>query len=525
MNRYIAATAALDPVEATRLGIDGLDHALPDLTHDGIMRAQAATDDWLTQFEAISDEGLSPDDQIDRDLVLSHLRGLLVMRDWNSWRRNPTVYALPPLEGVFTLLLHRSLPEAELIEAVCARLRGAAAVLDAGIANLDPALASPIFVDRAADACRAAIDYCRTLVPAELGGNAALVEAGEAAARAYESFGAFLIELRATASGAYAIGAERYSALLEQKEMLGYDVHEMLARGRAAYEELSAELSRRAHVMRGTDDWAKVIQELSEDHPATPEAMRDEYEAWTARARTFLVERELVTLPIGERCVVEPAPTFQRAISAVAFYDSPQMFKASNTGYFFVPVPPDGASEEEITKRLASNSFSMIPTVSVHEAYPGHHWHFVQMLGARPIRKVLGSSYFIEGWGLYSEIMMMEQGFYDDPRHELGVLDARIFRAARIIVDTSLHTGAMDFEQAVDFMVATGVAEPMARAEVARYCSWPTQASSYFTGSLEIERMRARWFAEGRGDLRAFHDRITASGALPIALCERAVFG
>jgi uncharacterized protein (DUF885 family) len=100
----------------------------------------------------------------------------------------------------------------------------------------------------------------------------------------------------------------------------------------------------------------------------------------------------------------------------------------------------------------------------------------------------------------------------------------RIFRAARIIVDTALHCGDMDFDEAVTFMqTSASLSEPNARAEVIRYLAWPTQAASYLTGCLEIERIRARYLEEGRGDLRSFHDEIAATGSLPIALAERAV--
>jgi uncharacterized protein (DUF885 family) len=211
----------------------------------------------------------------------------------------------------------------------------------------------------------------------------------------------------------------------------------------------------------------------------------------------------------------------------VASYNSPPAFKPSLTGHFFVPYPPEGTPDEDVQKRLQTNSYTIIPTIAVHEAYPGHHWHLVTLQSnPRPLRKVLSTSYFTEGWGLYTELMMMQEGFYDDPKHELGVADARIFRAARIVVDTSLHIGDMSFEEAVTFMMeSTGFSEPTARAEVGRYCSWPTQASSYLTGSLEIERMRTRYFDEGRGDLRSFHDRLARSGALPIGLAERALMG
>jgi uncharacterized protein (DUF885 family) len=167
-----------------------------------------------------------------------------------------------------------------------------------------------------------------------------------------------------------------------------------------------------------------------------------------------------------------------------------------------------------------------MPTTSVHEAYPGHHWHYACLqssVGA--LRRLVTTPYFTEGWGLYTEVMMREQGFYTEPGQELCHLDARIFRAARIVADTSLHSGDMSFDEAVAYMHAnTGLTEAPARPEVTRYCAWPTQAAAYLTGSLEIERMREAWFAEERGGLRDFHDRLARSGSLPIALAERALF-
>lgn len=120
---------------------------------------------------------------------------------------------------------------------------------------------------------------------------------------------------------------------------------------------------------------------------------------------------------------------------------------------------------------------------------------------------------------------MREKGFFTDPAHELAHLDARLFRAARIVVDTSLHCGDMGFDEAVAFMRdKAGLTDPVARAEVTRYCAWPTQASAYLTGSFEIERLRKRWLAERAGDLITFHDTICGWGGLPIALAERALF-
>ncbi len=220
----------------------------------------------------------------------------------------------------------------------------------------------------------------------------------------------------------------------------------------------------------------------------------------------------------------------------VASYNGSPAFTDLLLGHFFVPFAPDGTPPEEVQKRLEANSYDGIPTVAVHETYPGHHWHITwSKIHASHIRLVLGTPYFSEGWALYAEQVMRERGFFTDPVQELYHLEATLFRAARIIVDTSLHIGDMDFEQGVTFMTTkTPLPEPTARAEVGRYCWWPTQASAYLTGCLEILRIRDRFLAsKGQAGiepakvdvaiLREFHDRLAATGRLPLGLAERAL--
>jgi len=218
---------------------------------------------------------------------------------------------------------------------------------------------------------------------------------------------------------------------------------------------------------------------------------------------------------------VVPSPPFQRPVLAVASYNAPPAFKPSRTGHFFVPFPPDGTTPEDVQKRLETNGHHSIPTIAVHEAYPGHHWHLTWMKdNPRRARKVVTTPYFSEGWALYAERVMREHNFFENNSQVLAHLDARIFRAARIVVDTSLHMGDMSFDEAVDFMQQkASLSEPTARAEVGRYCSWPTQAASYLTGAIEIERIRDAW----TGSISDFNDTIAGSGAMPIALAEQAV--
>jgi uncharacterized protein (DUF885 family) len=161
----------------------------------------------------------------------------------------------------------------------------------------------------------------------------------------------------------------------------------------------------------------------------------------------------------------------------------------------------------------------------------------MRRIHASRLRRVLSTPYFNEGWALYAERVMREQGFFGDPLHELYHLEATIFRAARIIIDTSMHLGEMSVDEGVAFLVERlAMPEPTARAEIGRYAWWPTQACAYLTGCLEILRIRGEWLAgRGLGDvppselqprvLREFHDALAMSGSLPPGLAARVMLG
>ncbi len=524
---FLDETFTESPVLASQLGVDGFDDQLDDLSESAIEQRRRRSQDWLRRFEELTDADCgSFDERIDRDLILSLLRGRAILDDWQMWRRQPDLYLGPGLGGVFTLLLHRLKPEPHIAQAVVCRLRQVPRVLDDARRNIAPDLAPSVYVERAMRQARAGARYARELLPSELADEslrADVAEAGAIAGDAMDAYATWLEELLPRAHGEWAIGHERYTRLLREKELIGDDASSLRERGRREYERLAEELRRCAQEIEGTDDWTKVLRGLNADHPPTPESMRQSYAKETERARQFLREHNLVTFPPGEECVVEPSPPYQRPVLAVASYNSPPPFSTAMRGHFFVPFPPDGASETEIQQRLENNSYASIPTTSVHEAYPGHHWHLATLKHhAGPVRRTFRTPYFTEGWGLYAEQMMREQGYFSDPRHEMCQFEAMLFRAARIIVDTGLHIGDLSFDEAVEFVEQrANLPAPTARAEVGRYCSWPTQAAAYLTGCLEILRIRERFFKEKGGSLREFHDRLASSGALPIALAEQ----
>jgi uncharacterized protein (DUF885 family) len=538
VDKFLANEYELSPVAASNLGLTQYDRRLDDLSAAAFAQRDADAVEWLARFESAAD-GLSADEEIDRQLAMATLRGRVIHADWQAWKRDPTAYSGPILNGLFYLFLNRLRPNPELVDAAVSRLDQVPRALEQGRANLDASLASPLIVDRGLASAKAGGRYVRDILPDEAESDAdreRLRTAGARAGEAFDAYVEYLQELAQLARGEWRYGEERYSRQLRERERLDYDARSLREMGEAEYARLDAEMSALARRISGTDDWRAVLHEANEHHPPTEEAMREQYADWTARAQRFLAETGLVTLPDGESCSVEPSPVYTRPLIAVASYSGPPAFSDRLAGHFFVPFAPEGTPADEVQKRLASNSDAGIPTTAVHEAYPGHHWHITwSKIHASPIRRVLGTPYFTEGWALYAERVMRERGFFTEPIHELYHLEATIFRAARIIVDTSLHMGDMSYEDAVRFMTTRlPMPEPTARAEVGRYCWWPTQASAYLTGCLEILRIRAAYLAQhgyaGKPAadvpvevLRDFHDRLAGSGKLPLGLAAQAV--
>lgn len=526
---WLQEELADSPILATSLGADGAHGEIDDLSEEAFAKRRVANHEWIERLASVDDDGLAVAQRVDRDAVLSTLRGRVVLESWEAWRRDPMTYLDPCFEGILMLVVHRGFPEPELAGYVASRLRAVPAALASGRAALESELASPLIVGRAEQQCEAAVSYFEETLPLEFS-DATLREsvagAGRVAAEACAEFGAHLAEFGKRAKGSYALGEQRYSELLTQRELFDFTANELRERGRRVLAELEDEANEIASRVDGPGtSWIEVFNRERSHHPDDFEGLRDAYQNETEKARSYLVEHGLVSFPDDEQCVVEPTPEVLRPILAVASYFSPPAFSPGRRGHFNVPWPPQGSTREEEERRLAANSFQSIPTVTVHEAYPGHHWHLTWMkANPRRVRQIVHSSYFSEGWALYAEKMMREQGYFADDSTLLGHVNARIWRAGRIIVDVGLHVGDLSVEEAVAFMRdRIGLTEPVARAEVGRYCQWPTQAPSYLTGSLEIERMRERFLADSSADLRKFHDLIAGTGCLPIPLAERAL--
>jgi len=195
-------------------------------------------------------------------------------------------------------------------------------------------------------------------------------------------------------------------------------------------------------------------------------------------------------------------------------------------GAFYMP-PPD--SRTPGTYFLSSDPKQQplynLEALSLHEAVPGHHLQnaIAQELDVPEFRRTLNHSAFAEGWGLYSERLGKEVGFYENPYSDFGRLGYEMWRAVRLVVDTGIHAFGWTRQQAVDYLSShTALTEKSINDQIDRYISWPGQALSYKIGEIKIRQLRAK--AEQalgkKFDIRAFHDTVIGQGSLPLDVLE-----
>ena len=223
------------------------------------------------------------------------------------------------------------------------------------------------------------------------------------------------------------------------------------------------------------------------------------------------------TLPKA-KLEVQRVPEFREATSAGAYYYPPAM-DGSRPGVFFANL----RDMKEVQK------WGM-PTLAYHEGVPGHHFQLSiaqELKGVPQFRKMIPFTAYSEGWALYTEWLAKEAGWYEDnPLGDLGRLQAEMFRAVRLVVDTGIHAQRWTREQAIGYMTEkTGMGEKEVTAEIERYIVMPGQACAYKVGMLKIRELRTRAQQElgPKFDVRDFHDVVLKDGALPLDVLEQQV--
>jgi uncharacterized protein (DUF885 family) len=519
---FVRGRYAFDPTAATIAGLHEHDAELGDMSAEGFAARDAFTDHWLHVFESLDGSSWSAPDRTDLALVLGELRGEKALRPFERHARQPSLYSDAITRGAYYALIREEGDVETRLGALAERLEQAPAALRHAVANLDPDRVPPVYVVVAGESATAGATFVRAILPslAPEGSNAkaALSGAGKRAGDALDQYASWLRDdLMRRAKGSFAIGRDAYDALLRDKELLPYDAVSLQRWGEELYAETAAKLVEAARGL-GDGDWRDSVDRLRAEHPAADELV-DAYRSDMERSRAATAVADLATFPEGESLVVEAMPDFARPTLPYAAYVQPGPFERSRRGRFWVTLPAAGEPETVKAERLEGHPRKGIAVIACHEGYPGHHLQLATAADHPSIaRKAIRSNVFIEGWGLYVEELMTELGFLDDPETRLLRLKDLLWRAARVSVDVGLSTGALGFEQAVNFMMEGPKLErPNAVGECRRYTLNPLQPSSYALGRAAILDLRHRAQRKGYG-MRHFHDALLGCASIPPAL-------
>jgi uncharacterized protein (DUF885 family) len=404
-------------------------------------------------------------------------------------------------------------------------------VLRQGQANLVAAEVPPLWAEVTLEQAAQAPGLFLGLLPAIAAQaapdlEAALTEAGQAASQAVEAYAGFLREeILPHAAGDFAAGRDLFDEKLLREHMVAYDADELLEVGWEQFHRTREQMEAVAAGIDADKTVAQILEEAKADHPAAGSLLQV-YEKEMAAIRQYVIDHEIATIPEGETLRIVETPPYLRPIIPYAAYMPPGMLEEKQEGHFFVtPVDP-GSPPEEQEQRLKGHYWAKLPITALHEAYPGHHLQLVWANRRETIPRRLGSliaTLFIEGWAFYCEELLEQMGYIAAPVQRLGRLNDQLWRAARIVLDVSLHTRGMPVKEAIDLLVKECGLEPAnAQAEVRRYTQTPTQPQSYLMGKLAIlDVVRDYQRAHPGASLLEQHDAILGCGSLPPRLIRK----
>jgi len=266
-------------------------------------------------------------------------------------------------------------------------------------------------------------------------------------------------------------------------------------------------------------DFYKYLRTAPQFTLSNDDAGRAQY---MAEATAIIADMKLklddlfITKPKADMVVKRVEP-FREATAPFAFYEQPSL-DGTRPGSYFVNL-----------RDVRNQPTHMMQALAYHEGIPGHHMQIaiaMELEGIPQFRKQGSHTAYIEGWALYAESVPAELGMYTDPYSDFGRLSMEIFRAARLVVDTGIHSKKWTREQAVQYMLEN-ITNPEGdiRAEIDRYIVWPGQATAYKIGMLKIGELKKHAQAElgEKFDIREFHDVVLANGSVPLSLLEELV--
>ncbi len=511
IDAFLTEFFRFDPIRATAVGVHEHDDRWPDLTEAGRADWLAFVDRWLADFGAMT--GLSPDEAIDRDLLVGELESArfseTVLRE-ERWNPLAWIYLLG--DGLFTLLAREFAPLEVSLASVAGRMEGLPAVVEAAKASLVGHDGRPVgrfqtetALDRISgvdeligDALAAAEAAAEDPAVAAL--TPRLQAAAEFARAAMTAFETHLREVVLPVSdGEGRLGPELFAA--KMRHTMRSDAltpGRILAGAERDYLAVRAELARLARALWPTwcpdraapdDERAMVrgvLDAIALEHPRADQLL-EFCRVENARIEAFCAERDLIGLA-DEPLEIRWTPVFMRSFGG-AMLDSPGPLDKGQKAFFSITPMPDDWTDEQRESNLREDNDRMLRLLTIHEAVPGHYLQGVYANRCPSIvRAIFGSGVFAEGWAVYVTQVMMDAGYgADDPALLLTHWKFYLRAAINAIIDARIHTGGMTQEEAVALMVDGGFQEEAeARAKYDRARLSSTQLSTYFAGSMEM---------------------------------------
>ncbi len=535
------------PVNATQIGDHRFDSRIDDLSAAGQQKTLAAYKALLAELDGLDVSRLGRENQVDAAILRNQLQSDI----WNaevlqSPKWDPQVYNGLAGSAIYGLMAREFAPLPQRLEAATARMEKIPALFAQARENLDPARVPKIHAETVAKQNRGILSIVETFITPHVGelpqaGQQRLQAAIDGLKKAVEEQQQWLdTTLVPNARGEFRAGAEKY----DQK--LKFALNSSLSRQEIG-ERARAELKRVREVMYG------IAQTVLKDRPGAPEMpanptdeqqqkaieaalelayadkpardkVVDDARAALDHSTAFVREHDLMTLPDAPVDIIL-MPEFQRGV-AVAYCDSPgPLDKNLKTFYAVSPIPEDW-SDTQVDSFLREYNSRMIHLLSIHEGTPGHYlegWHSAKFPST--LRAVLRSGLFAEGWAVYTERMMQEQGYLDnDPLFHLVQLKFYLRTISNAILDQGVHVDNWTREQAMHLMTHDAFQqESEASGKWIRAQLTSAQLPTYFVGAQEHfdTRKAAEETLGDRFNLKAYHDQMLSYGAPPVRFARQ----
>ena len=535
---YLTLIVAISPETATALGDHSRDTDLDAYTldgeEDGLRREEAMLASLRDRFQA---------PHASRPLLteLALLQSALAVdvrwrRTMQPLARNPTEYC-EPLHAIFLQATGEYAPAPDRARAALARIEQLPGIVALARKNLRDVprvwAETGVLEARSADAFFS--DEEKLLLGVLPGDKENIHAAITGARRAYADYATFLErDLLPRAKGDFAAGRGFFEFLLRDGYFLGESPDALYDLGKRIFDSTAASMD---DVARRIDprasSWPEVTRVLKGHHP-TADDLIPSYRREVIRARKFLFDKDVVPFPAGDDCQVQETPPFERSTIVAEYMVAPPL-DPQTRGFFYVTPVDRSLPRARQEQMLRENDHGDQVDTVVHEAYPGHHLQLSYARGNTSIMRkladakrasLLGSDLFAEGWGLYSEELMSELGYYTD-EERLMQLEWTLVRAARVMIDVSLHTRGMGFDEAVKMLTdQVHLEHELAVSEVRRYTMTPAQPLAYLVGRERILAMRERYKQRAGSSftLKAFHTELLSHGTIAQGLVEREIF-